>query len=494
MNHLPALIILFPLSAALLALALSKIHCRLSRAAVLLALTVSLVLSIVQLKKVMAEGTLHYVYGGYAMPYGIEFVIDGVNAILLVMIFLIGVITTISVRQYEGTKDKTLLGGAYTMLALLVVGMAGMTSTGDLFNLYVFLEITSLSGYCLISLGGSRGIVAAFRYLLVGTVAATAYLLGVAILYGATGTLNMVDMAARLNAPGHEDAMLIALCLFLCSFGIKMPMFPFHGWQPSAYTHAEPGVRPLIAGVMGKIPAYAMFRYLYCIFGTDFRYFKHFLIVLGVLSCLAMLYGSLRAMAQQDIRKMLAYSSIAQIGYLTLGFAIGTPYALAGAFLHMIGHAFMKSGLFFCSGAIRYRFGSVSIEEFGRLYRKMPLTAGLLVVAALSMIGIPPTVGFFGKWYLALGAAETHHYAYIAVLVLSSLLNAVYFFKLIEKVFLAKDRGLPDRLAETAAPQRELPVVMLVPIVVCFLAILGLGLFNAEIVSVLLDAVKGVAL
>ena len=301
----------------------------------------------------------------------------------------------------------------------------------------------------------------------------------------------MGDMAKILNEGGHDNAMLVAMCFLIPAFGIKMALFPFHGWQPSAYAHAEPGSRPLITGVMGKVPALAMFRFFFCIYGTDFRFVRLSLILLGVFSVIGMLYGSIMAMGQSDIRKILAYSSVAQIGYISLGFAIGTPIALAGAFLHMLGHAFMKGGLFFCTGAIRYKYGTADIDNFGRIYKKMPLTCGLLVIASLSMIGIPPTVGFFSKWYLALGAAGRHEWIYIAVLVISSLLNAVYFFKLIEKVFIRQSAGLKERWK---SEEFELPLSIILPVVVCFLAILGLGLFNVRIVDILLMTLEGVGL
>ncbi|MBF1338867.1 MAG: NADH/ubiquinone/plastoquinone (complex I), partial [Mogibacterium diversum] len=339
------------------------------------------VCSVKLLAEVIHDGAIRYTFGGYKAPYGIEFYIDSIGAIIVLIILLLGFITVLYTMNFEVTNERKVIGGAYALIGLLIVGMCGMTLTGDVFNLYVFLEITSLSGYCLIALGGSRGIVASFRYLLVGTVAATMYLLGVGILYASTGTLNMTDMRSILDSQDYTVQMTVSMCLFIGAFDIKMPMFPFHGWQPSAYAHAEPGSRPLIVGIMGKIPALAMFRYLYIIYGTDFKYFNLFLTIIGVLSCIGIIYGSIRAMAQEDIRKIFAYSSIAQIGYITLGFSIGNSYALAGAFLHLIGHVFMKSGLFFSSAAIRYRFGNFELSSFGRIYKKMPITSALIVLA-----------------------------------------------------------------------------------------------------------------
>lgn len=491
MKNLPIIIILLPLISALISIAISNIRIHLGRNVLILSLICALGAAFKMLGFIIEKGPIRYVFGGYKAPYGIEFYVDSVSALVVIVILTIGLLTTLFTISFEVTNKRTIVGGAYALIGLLIVGMCGMTMTGDVFNLYVFLEITSLSGYCLIALGGSRGIVAAFRYLLVGTVAATMYLLGVGMLYAVTGTLNMLDMKMILKDSVYAKPMIVSMCLFIVSFGIKMPMFPFHGWQPSAYTHAEPGARPLIAGVMGKIPAIAMFRYLYLIYGTEFIYFKMFIIIIGILSCVGIIYGSVNAMAQEDVRKLLAYSSIAQIGYITLGFAIGNEYALAGAFLHLIGHAFMKSGLFFCSAAIRWRFNAFRISDFGRIYKKMPMTSGLIVLASLSMIGIPPAVGFFSKWYLALGAAKMHQYWYIAILVLSSLLNAIYFFKLIEKVFINEKTELEDKFEGRS---QELPINMLIPITVCFLVILCLGIFNVQIVDAILLTVKGVAI
>lgn len=491
MANIPVLIIILPLAAALLSLPLTGINKHLGALITGASVLASLVMSVMQLAAVVKGGPVHYEIGGYAVPYGIEFVIDSLNALILVLVSLMGFLTVLFAGHFWSDERPMVRGAAYSVLSLLITGMLGMTSTGDVFNLYVFLEITSLSAYCLIALGGSRGVVSAFRYMLVGTIAASFYLLGIGILYGATGTLNMGDMKTILDQGGYDDVMLVSMCFLITAFGIKMALFPLHGWQPSAYTHAEPGARPLITGVMGKIPALAMFRFIYCVFGTDMKYVRYLLMIIGLLSVLGMLYGSVRAMAQSDIRKILAYSSVAQIGYISLGFAIGTPVALAGSFLHMTGHAFMKGGLFFCTGAITYKYGTTALDDFGRIYKKMPLTAGLLVAAALSMIGIPPTAGFFSKWYLAVGAAGEREWVYIAVLVISSLLNAVYFFRLIEKVFIQKPKGLDERWSSEIS---ELPLTLIIPVVVCFIAIFGIGIFNVKIVDILMLTLKGVGL
>ena len=490
MSNFPVLIIICPLIAALLSLILTKVHKQLGQIAVFVAFTASLVMSVLLLVQIVKTGPVTYHMGNYETPFGIDFAVDTVNACVLILINAISFITVIFSNGFDISK-KELNGGFYTVMALLTTGLLGMTITGDVFNLYVFLEISSLSAYCLISMGGDKGVISAFRYMMIGTVAATIYLIGVGVLYANTGTLNMADMAKILDSGKYDNAILVAMCCFITTFGIKLAHFPFHGWQPSVHTYAEAGSKPIIAGVMFKVPGYAMFRYLYCVFGTDFKYFGYVQTIIGILAVSGMIYGSVRAIGQQDVRKMFAYSSIAQMSYITLGFAIGNPIALAGSFLQIIGHAFMKGGLFAASGVLKHKYGIVKIEDYGRVYKQMPLTSTLMTVAALSMVGIPPMVGFFSTWYLGYGAALRGQWIYLIVLVISSLLNAVYFFRFIEKIFVQRDKGREEH-GEIREGEKDFCIAF--PIVCFFLAIILLGLFNVQIVNVLLMTLKGVGL
>lgn len=451
----------------------------------------SCLFSLQLLIKVMNIGNVHYYFGAYEAPIGIEFSIDTINALLLILISFIGLLTFVFTSEFDLAHENSMTGTANTVLGLLITGLLGMSATGDVFNLYVFLEITSISAYCLISMGGSKGTVAAFRYMLVGTIAASFYLIGIGILYASTGSLNMSDIKLLLQEGNHNSEIMLSLSFLIAAFATKMALFPFHGWQPAAYTHAEPGARPLIAGIMSKVPAYALFRYIFCVFGDSFKYMDTFLLILGIFSSLSILYGSVRAMAQTDVRKMLSYSSVAQIGYITLGFAIGTPMAIAASFIHIIGHAFMKSGLFFSVGAIRNRFGVVNMSDMGRIYKQMPITTALLTMAGLSMVGVPPLIGFFSKWYLGVASCETHNYIYLAVLIISSLLNAIYFFNLFESVFIREksDKAL-DR--KKSSFKLEANFYILIPVVLCLLALVGLGIFNVKIFDILMISIKAI--
>ena len=482
-QHFPVLIVLLPLSAALLSPFFSYLHRQAGKWIAILSLVGAFLCSVGLLLQVVANGgeAIHYWMGDWMPPLGIEFVVDPINGVIVTMITFVALCSAIYSTPFLKKNNWLYMGGYYTLMALLCVGLSGMTLTGDAFNLYVYLEIASLSGYGLIALGGNKGTLAAFRYLLIGTIAASLYLLALGFMYSMTGSLNIADLSVLLQDKMDSPLIIMSIALLIAAFGIKAALFPFHGWQPDAYTYSHPGAAPLISGVMSKVPAYAMLRFFFYLFGAQHLFVQHGLTVVGILGALGIILGSVMAIAQDDFRRMLAYSSVAQIGYIGVGLAIGSFYGLIGAVLHIINHAFMKGSLFMVIGGVRYRFGEVSISKLGQIGKKMPFTVFTLVVAALAMIGIPPTGGFFSKWYIMLGAMQTEQYIYVAVLVISSLLNAIYFFRVLENVFINPDPGLKELNPPTG--KLELPLQMLIPIVVFGIAILALGFCNEMIVD-----------
>lgn len=478
----PVFIVLLPLTAALFCMLVSKFSKRLGSLMVLAAIAGAFFSALSVLCQTLAAGKpVHYWMGGWAPPLGIEFVLDPLNALLAVIITFVSILVFIYSRPFFKNEDWLQVGGYNTLFALLTVGMCGMVITGDVFNLYVYLEVMSLAGYGLIALGGRKSMIAAFRYLLLGTIGASLYLIGVAYLYAMTGTLNMADMAARVAPQLDSPLFAAAVACFVIGFGIKMALFPLHGWQPDSYTYAHPAAAPLIAGVMSKIPAYAIIRFLFYLFGTDNYVVASALNLIGVLGAAGILLGSVMALAQYDMRRLLAYSSVAQIGYIAVGLALGNVYGFIGAVLHIISHAFMKSSLFLVAGGLQYRFGETNIYRLGGIGQKMKLSSMTLVFAAFSMVGLPPTAGFFSKLYLLIGSYESGQYIYIAVLVISSLLNAVYFTRILEQLMVTKEGRLEDK--ETHEGACELPLAMLVPIVVAGIGVLALGIFSADIVE-----------
>ena len=481
MKHLPLLVILIPLCGALLCPLLGKLSHNAGKRAVICALFAAVVCAALQLVQVVRGGAaLHYWLGGWKPPYGIEFVIDGINAPIILLVAVISFLTALYSCPFEETKTHTTTRVSlyYTTLACLAIGLLGMASTGDAFNFYVFMEITALAGYGLIAAGEGKGPIAAFRYFLMGTVGASMYLLGVGFLYAQTGTLNMTDLTLRLNGNMDSPLVILAIGCMIVGFGIKMALFPFHGWQPAAHSYAHEGADPMIAGIMIKIPAYAMIRFFYGIFKGQGEALEYFLLILSVLAVCGVLYGSLKALRYDVYNKLLAYSSIGQVGYIAMGIALGNYYGLIGALLHIISHAFMKSGLFYTSGALKFKYGIHNTPAMGQVYREMPVTGATMTVCALSMIGLPPFAGFFSKWYLALGAIQKGQYLFVAALILSSLLGAIYFFRLLEHVFMDPKKERRDKY-----PKAELPWQMLVPVLTAGIVIVGLGLFHTGIVS-----------
>jgi multicomponent Na+:H+ antiporter subunit D len=457
---------------------------------------------------VVPEGALRYHFGGWAPPIGIEFVYDALAAFVVLVINALAAFVLIHSRPVAAREFPGREMPFYTLCMLLMLGFNGMVMTGDLFNLYVFLEVASLSGYALVAIGDRRAPFAAFRYLIIGTAGGALYLLGVGFLYAVTGTLNMIDMAALLPHAAGNGAVLTALLLMLCGIGIKSALFPMHGWLPEAYTHANSTSSALLASIGTKVAAYILFRVLLFLFGVDYlNAAAPLLTVLGVLAAAGILYGSVMAIAQHELKRMLAYSSVAQISYILLGLSLANPLGLIGALLHVLNHAVMKGCLFMVAGNLRLREGHSDIRRFDDSYqRKYPGSMLAFTLAAISMIGLPPLAGFFSKWYLALGTIAAGNYLFLAVILASSLLNAVYFFRILEKVYLrnpAADAtaGVPPDTdgadatvgvpPDTDVPTRgrgtEVGPWMLVPTLVLAVSLLLIGLANTSVVALFRD-------
>ena len=482
-EHAPALIVLIPLSLSLLAPLFARISKELGRIIMILGLAASTYFSFVVLFQVLETGNWHYYFGNWQPPWGIEYVLDTLNSAIALMISFIATVVAVYSKEFL-KNDGWLRNGAFNSLyGLVVTGLLGMVVTGDAFNLYVFLEISSLSAYALIAMGGQRGTLAALRYLLIGTVGASFYLLGVGYLYAITGTLNMADMSVRLRPLMDSPAVLLAVVLMFVGMGIKMGLFPLHFWLPDAYTYAFPPAIAFISGTMTKVSAYVLFRFYDYIFIGNSVYVVKALEVAGVLAGIGIIIGSIMAIAQKDFRRMLAYSSVAQIGYIIIGFAIGNVYALIGAMFHIVNHALMKSALFLIAGSMKLKYDEITIDKFKDIFKKMPLTMYCFLILAFSMIGIPPTAGFFSKWYLVMGALEKNLWIYIVVIVISSLLNAVYFFRIVEFAFM---KEAVTELKSQLKSKLELPLTMLIPIILLSFLVLALGIFNEELVSTVL--------
>ncbi|MFO7716796.1 complex I subunit 5 family protein, partial [Desulfosarcina sp.] len=380
--------------------------------------------------------------------------------------------------------------GFYSLAMLLMAGLTGMVVTGDLFNLYVFLEISALASYALVAIGDRRAPLSAFRYLTLGTIGASFYLTGLAFVYMSTGSLNMADVAQLLLAVEKTPPVLVGFCLMVLGMGLKMALFPMHTWLADAYTHASSAATALIAPLGTKVAAYVLIRLLFFVADPNLmRVETPLTTVIGLLGAAGLIWGSVLAVCQKELKRMLACSSIAQVGYIALGIGLSSPLGFIGAVLHALNHACMKACLFCISGNMRLRLGHSNIPRFmDTLRASMPVSAACFALSAMSMIGLPPTAGFFSKWYLIMGSLEQANWFFVLVLVLSSLLNAVYFFRVLERIYL-KPQAVPagpiEGEAEEQEPvgQGEAPLAMILPTLVLAVALLVLGVGNAWIVS-----------
>lgn len=428
---------------------------------------------------------IRYFFGGWSPPIGIEFVYDGLAAFIVLVINAIAFLVLIHSKKIGKVEFPGKRMAYYSVVMLLMLGFNGMVLTGDLFNLYVFLEISSLSSYALIAIGEKRAPYSAFRYLIIGTVGGSLYLLGIGFLYTVTGTLNIIDMSAMLPQVIGHSSVIAALILMLIGIGVKAALFPLHGWLPDSYTYASSSSSALIAPIGTKVAAYILLRVMLFLFGVELIDASlPVTTVVGAFAGLGILYGSIMAIAQSELKKMLAYSSVSQIGYIIMGISLANPFGFIGAVLHVLNHALMKALLFMVSGSMRLKEGHSVITKFNESYRKKyPWTMAAFTTAAISMVGLPPLAGFFSKWYLALGTIENSSWLLLAVILISSLLNAVYFFRILEKVYLrSPDTEQP---AETAVSDQknEVGFNMMMPMGVMALGLLVVGIFNVYIVE-----------
>lgn len=436
-DHLPVLLVVLPIVGGAVPLVVSLLHERAGWTVATLTVAGQVVLAGLLVSTVETNGTVSYEVGGFAAPYGIELVVDGLSAgvALLVAAVALGVL---AYARRAGPRSNSF----YSLYLLLVAGLTGMAITGDVFNLYVFLEITGLAAYGLVASGrDAKAAVAALKYLIIGTVGASLYLLGVGYLLAATGTLNMADLAGKLGSMAAYDSTLVltAFGLMVGGLTVKVALFPLHTWQPDAYANAPDTVSAFISALVSTVSAYALARLLFSVFTVEFltavpsaRW-----ALLG-LACVSIVAGSALAVSQSSVQRMLAYSSVSQFGLVVAGFTVGTPMAVVGACVHLLGHAVMKGGLFAATGVIERKTGATTLNGYAGMGSRVPVTAGAFSVLALAMVGVPPAIGFVGKWYIVFGAVNAEVWPVVVVLLASTLLTLAYFARLVERLYFAE--------------------------------------------------------
>lgn len=490
LHHSPVLVAVVPLLSAAICAVLPG-----PRSAWVWAVLVTLVtvaMSLLVLAQTPAGSVMSYALGGWAPPIGIEFRADSLNALVAALVAVMGCLVLVasygSMRS-EVRTDKTPLFLAAYLLCL--AGLLGVTLTGDAFNLFVFLEVNSITTYVLVAMGANadrRALPAAFNYLIMGTIGATFYVIGVGFLYAATGTLNMADIA-RLAAPiASESAALQAGFAFMVvGLGLKAAMFPLHQWLPNAYTYAPSFITAFLAATATKVALYALIRVAFTVFDPSIPFERLFFTwVLAPMGAAAVIACSLQAVFQNNIKRMLAYSSVAQIGYMLLGVSLTSAAGMSAAVLHLLNHSFMKAALFLAVAAVILRGRKTNLADLAGLGAQAPLTATALGIATLSLIGVPLTAGFVSKWALLQASLAEGWLWAVAVIAVGSLLALLYGGRVLEAVFF---KSAPQE----AAVMREAPPVMLVVLLGLALANIWFGI-DASQTSALARAAAGAIL
>ena len=490
----PVVLVAVPLVASVLPVAAGGVTDRLAWLIAAAALALQAALAAVVCASALFAAPVRSVVGGVPEPFGIALVVDPLSAPFVVLTAATGLGVLVYARRTGPRSDPF-----WSLALLLVAGITGVAVTADLFNLYVFLEISGLASYALVAAAdGGEAALAALKYLLLGTVGASLYLLGVGYAYVGTGTLSMAALAPALAAGGGLGGTVpaVAFGLMAVGLGVKAAVFPLHVWKPDAYAAAPPAVAGLLSALVSTVAAYAVLRLLLSAFTVDLlaavTLLEGALLAVGVASVAA---GSLLAFREPDVRRLLAYSSVSQFGIVTVGLALATPAALVGVVIHLLGHAVTKGGFYLAAGSVARADGARTVDDYAGLAGRAPLLSVAVAVFALGLVGIPPTVGFAGKLYVLLGAVEGTAPVAAAVVLASTLASLAYFGRLLQRVFVesatagSAGHATPETDGGSDRPSAgALAVVLLAALVT---VLLGLG--AAAVADLVAPALRGVA-
>ena len=488
--HLPALQVVLPLISAPLAVLLR--HGGLAFATVTAAAWTAFACAIgLWLQIGQAEGgVISYAIGNWPPPWGIEYRVDRLASFVLLLVSgMAALVLPWSRASIEREIPRDLHYLYYAMFGLCLTGLLGITITGDAFNIFVFLEISSLSSYVLIALGRDRrALTAAYQYLIMGSIGATFIVIGIGFLYLMTGTLNLADMALRIREVENTRPVLVALAFLTVGISLKLALFPLHQWLPSAYTYAPSAVTAFLAATATKVSVYVLIRFYFTVFGESLVFDKLPLPQIMLwLSLIAMFGASAIAIFQDNLKRLFAYSSVGQMGYITLGMSFDSVNGLDAAILHLFNHGSTKAVIFLLIGGLVLGLakpGAVpptpTFDRLAGLAKRMPFTCFGIVLAGLSLIGVPGTAGFISKWYLILAAMEAGKFWIVGAILLSSLLAVVYVWRFVEVAYF--------KPAPEGSVRQEAPLSMLIPAWLLVIGTIWFGLDTSFTVGTATEA------
>jgi multicomponent Na+:H+ antiporter subunit D len=461
MNHALPLLVGIPLGMTVVTLLLSKASARIADITAFLTAAVTTVIAFM----LIGSPVNTYWMGNWFPPFGITLVYDGLSGLMLLIINLIALLSIIYSFSYM--EKYTAKPKFYALFLLMLAGMNGVALTGDLFNLFVFLEIASIASYALVGFGVEhQELEASFKYLILGSVASTMVLLGIALVYAMTGSVNMADVASTLAAMPAKTTIAFAAGVFLMGFALKSGLVPFHAWLPDAHPSAPAPISAMLSGVLIKaLGVYAMVRVMFNVLGAAPIYLD-IMLVLGVLS---MVVGGFLAVGQWDLKRMFAYSSISQIGYIVVALSLGTNLGLIAGLFHLFNHSIFKSLLFLASGSIEHATGTKNLRKLGGLAQKLPVTTTTTAIGALSISGVPPFNGFFSKLLIIIACIAAGKWFVGIIAAAVSVVTLVYFLK-------AMRFSLFGELSESLSKIKEVPFPMAFSLITLAVICLGVGI------------------
>lgn len=479
----PVYLVLIPLAIAVI-LPLLKQHQRLIQGVVGTTIGIMFALALFNWFEIHSFGAYAYTFGGYAPNIGIQFYIDELTSLLVLFIlFLSFIILMYSFANIPRELEKHQFGLYYSLILLLLFSMLGMVYTNDLFNMYVFMEILSITSTAIISIKHRKAnFLASFRYLMLSSIGSITILFGFAFLYMVTGHLNMFEIHKVIQNVWtvYPVNLLLASGFILTGLGIKSAMFPLHVWLPDAYASAPSSSSAFLSALVGKVYIFVIYKVLFRVLGTVMVKGLGIDQAIMIFAASGMVFGSLFAIGQRDIKRMLAYSSVAHIGYIFLGLGLMSEQGLAASLFHIFSHGLMKAALFLSAGSVIYATGKRKLNEFDGIGYRMPITMLVFSIAAFGMIGIPGVSGFMSKIYLGLALIEGQHPFYLSLILLSSFLNAVYYLPIIIAAFLKEDPNHRHAMKMDPLPKR-----MWIPMVVLALCLIVIGFYPQIIMDII---------
>lgn len=451
-------------------------------------LGITWVMALLELLKVLWDAPYSYTFGSYKAGIGIEFLVDEFSALMTLVVLTLSILIIIySLKDLEHEIKPSSMYSYYTLVFLLIFSMIGMIFTNDMFNLYVFMEILSITSVAIIAIKKKKDtLMASMKYLMMGAIGSVTVLMGIALIYMVTGQLNMSSINLEINEVWrlYPRNILLAMGFMITGFSIKAAIFPLHNWLPDAHSSAPTPSSALLSGLVVKAYIFAIAKIMYRVVGVNISVdigIADYLIIFAVLS---MMMGSIFALTQRDIKRRLAYSSVSQIGYIFLGLALASELGFSAALFHVVSHAFMKSALFLSAGSIIYLTGKRDVKDLDGIGYEMPITMTVFSIGVLGMIGIPGTSGFMSKWYLGLAVLDAGHPELLIVLLLSSFLNALYYLPIIISAFLRERPGKPLEMVRDG-----IPMTMKVSMVLVAVGSLVIGLFPHLVMDIIQQAV-----